>query len=92
MRGGTYSLELQLRTITVSFRAAARTHSLGGDERALRASFDRAGQLLDSVEVRPAEREQLLEARDHLLQTYRHHLESCEMVDLPISGKVTDPR
>ena len=79
MSRGPYPLELQLRTVAVGFASAARTHLSCGDERALRAAFDRAQQLLDSLADEPVDRARLLAARDDLLQTYRHYLESCEM-------------
>jgi len=91
MSRGRYPLEVQLRTIIVGFASAARTHMSRGDERALRAAYDRAQQLLDSLAAAdPAERAQLLAARDSLLQMYRHHLEACEMDAGPASTTVTE--
>lgn len=91
MSRARYPFELQLRAITVGFTSAARTHLSRGDERALRAAFDRAEHLLDSLAAStPAEHAQLLAARDTLLQTYRHHLEACEMDVAPTTAPATE--
>lgn len=79
MPADRHPLPLQLRTITVTFASAARTLSLIGDETMLRLAHDRAQQLLSRLEPAddPNRQRLVLEARDTLLATYRHHLERC---------------